>query len=76
MFLHPKMLLRAQWHRSRKTGIWGTVRSNPNDQNGYFWTFSIFSKTVDEFQTELLTVILYRIRVLCVQLHQNRMAGI
>ena len=37
---------------------------------------SIFSKTVHTIRTKLFTVILHRIRALCVQLHQNLMAGI
>ena len=37
--------------------------------------FSIFSKTVHTIRTKISTVILHHIRVLYVQWHQNRMAG-
>ena len=40
-----------------------------------FRLFSIFSKTVYTIRTKLSTVILHHIRVLYVQWHQNRMAG-
>ena len=40
-----------------------------------FLLSSIFSKTVNTISTKFSTVILYRIRVLYVQWHQNRMAG-
>ena len=40
-----------------------------------FRLFSIFSKTVHTIRTKFSTVILHHIRVLYVQWHQNRMAG-
>ena len=40
-----------------------------------FFDFSIFSKTVHTIRTKFSTVILHHIRVLYVQWHQNRMAG-
>ena len=40
-----------------------------------FWLFSIFSKTVRTIRTKRSAVILHHIRVLSVQKHQNRMAG-
>ena len=40
-----------------------------------FSLFSIFSKTVHTIQTKVSTVILHHIRVLYVQWHQSRMAG-
>ena len=41
----------------------------------FFDFFSIFSKTVHAIRTKFSTVILHHIRVLYVQWHQNRMAG-
>ena len=40
-----------------------------------FRLFSVFSKTVHTIRTKFSTVILHHIRVLYVQWHQNRMAG-
>ena len=40
-----------------------------------FRLFSIFSKTVHTIRTKFSAVILHHIRVLYVQWHQNRMAG-
>ena len=40
-----------------------------------FRVFSIFSKTVHTIRTKFSTDILHHIRVLYVQWHQNRMAG-
>ena len=40
-----------------------------------FRLFSIFAKTVHTIRTKFSTVILHLIRVLYVQWHQNRMAG-
>ena len=45
-------------------------------KNSHFLTFSIYSKTVHTIRTEFSKVFLHHIRVLCVQWHQNRMAGI
>ena len=44
-------------------------------RKGHFWTFYIFSKTVQAIET-IFTVILYHIRTPYVQLDQNRTAGI
>ena len=41
----------------------------------FFDVFSIFSKTVHSIRTKFSTVVLHHIRVLYVQWHQNRMAG-
>ena len=40
-----------------------------------FRLFSVFSKTVHTIRTKFSTVILHHIKVLYVQWHQNRMAG-
>ena len=40
-----------------------------------FRLFSTFSRTVHTIRTKISTVILHHIRVLYVQWHQNRMAG-
>ena len=44
-------------------------------KSAIFQLFSIFSKTVHTIQTKVSTVILHHNRVLYVQWHQNRMAG-
>ena len=44
-------------------------------KQSFFDSFSIFSKTVHTIRTKFCTVILHDIRVLYVQWHQNRMAG-
>ena len=41
----------------------------------FFDFFSVFSKTVHTIRTKFSTVILHHIRVLYVQWHQNRLAG-
>ena len=47
-----------------------------NDQKkAIFGLFSIFSKTVHTIRTKFFTVIFHHIRVLYVQLNQNRMTG-
>ena len=58
--------------------VWlGYEKHSQNGQKiAIFRLFSIFSKTVHTIRTKFSTVILHHIRVLYVQWHQNRMAGI
>ena len=57
----------------------GCEKQSKLAQNGQkttiFQLFSIFSKTVHTIRTKFSTVILHHFRVLYVQWHQNRMAG-
>ena len=61
---------RKGWDLRKKAKI-----SSKNTKKKHFWTFYISSKTVQAIET-IFTVILHHIRARCVQLHQNRMAGI
>ena len=58
---------------------WNVRNSQNYPKNGQktaiFRRFLIFSKTVHTIRTKLSIVILHHIRVLYVQWHQNRMAG-
>ena len=66
--------------KASKSYIWdvrNTAKITPKmaKKQPFFDFFSLFSKSVHTIRTKFSTVILHHIRVLYVQWHQNRMAG-
>ena len=79
VILHPKGPLRVQRHQNRMTG-WDVrniaIISPKMAKKQPFFDFFRFSQQLSiRFERNFLTVILHHIRVLYVQWHQNRMAG-
>ena len=77
VILHHIRVLYVQWHQNRIAGMRGKQPKLAQKwpKNSHFRLFSLFSKTVRTIRTKFSTVILHHIRVLYVQWHQNRMAG-